>query len=114
MYRILYTHYQFIVAPSAPRLLNVTSSTATSVTLSWLPPDPPNGPLSIYEVTYGAEGTTSPSRQFVLAALFRTTSLQSGVVYVVSVRASTIGEDATLIFGTAATLRIMNGVLYYT
>ena len=36
---------------------NITASTGTSVTLSWMPPDPSNGPLSVYQVTYNEEGS---------------------------------------------------------
>ena len=44
----LLEYYYSQIAPSAPRHLNVTASTETSVTLSWMPPDPTNGPLSTY------------------------------------------------------------------
>lgn len=101
---------ELFVAPSIPRFLNITASTETSVTLSWLPPDPPNGPLSIYEVVYTEEGVPTTARHSLLfSTMIRITPLQPDVVYVVSVNASTRREDNRVIFGPAAIIRIMNG-----
>ena len=82
------------------------------MTLSWIPPDPTNGPLSIYEVTYYEEDDPPDFiiPRFTISTTFTISSLESSVVYVVNVRASTIAEDNTLIFGSNATLRIRNGV----
>ena len=98
-------------APSSPRSLRIAASTETSVTLSWMPPDPPNGPLSIYQISYNEEGTSAsvPSR-LTTSTTSTISSLQADVVYVVSVRGSTISEDNSLLFGSAASLRIMNGM----
>ena len=106
----LLEYYYSQIAPSAPRLLNVTASTETSVTLSWMPPDPTNGPLSIYEVTYYEEDDPPDIiiPFFTSFTTFTISSLESSVVYVVNVRASTVAEDNTLIFGSSATLRIRN------
>ena len=100
------------IAPSAPRLLNITASTETSVTLSWMPPDPTNGPLSIYEVTYYEEDNPPDIiiPRFTVSTTFNISFLNSSVVYVVNVRAITTAEDNTPIFGSNATLRIRNGV----
>ena len=103
--------YVIFVAPSAPRSLNITASTGSSVTLSWMPPDPPNGPLSIYQATYNEEGSQSdPTTTLIISTTFPIRSLQSNVVYIIHVRASTVSETNSLIFGAPATLRIMNGI----
>ena len=111
-YNYLLVYYYSQIAPSAPRLLNVTTSTETSVTLSWMPPDPTNGPLSIYEVTYYKEDDPPDIiiPNFAVFTTFNISSLNSSVVYVVNVRASTIAENNKLIFGPNATLRIRNGL----
>ena len=41
-----------IVVPTAPRNLNYTDLTATAVTLTWRRPDPPNGLIIQYNVSY--------------------------------------------------------------
>ena len=105
--------FNSLVAPSAPRVLNITASTETSVTLSWMPPDPPNGPLSIYSITYYAEDNELPRTILAFGTTLTISSLQSGVVYTVDVTASTISEEGSLIFGVPATLRIMNGAYKY-
>ena len=111
LYLLVYYYSQ--IAPSAPQLLNVTASTETSVTLSWMSPDPTNGPLSIYEVTYYEEDDPPDIiiPHFTISTTFTISSLNSSVVYVVNMRASTLTENNTLIFGSNATLRIRNGVL---
>ena len=105
--------FNSLVAPSAPRFLNITASTETSVTLSWMPPDPPNGPLSVYSITYYAEDNELPRNILAFGTTLTISSLQSGVVYIVDVTASTISEEGSLIFGVPATLRIMDGVYKY-
>ena len=108
---IIHFCYGICIAPSAPRSLNITASTATLVTLSWMPPDPPNGMLSIYQITYNEEGTPDNGfPAFIASTTITIRSLQSNVVYIVNVRASTISETFSLIFGAPATLRIMNGM----
>ena len=100
-------------APSSPRSLRITASTETSVMLSWMPPDPPNGPLSIYRISYKEEDVpTTVSTILITSTTITLSSLQADVVYVVSVRGSTISEVSSLNFGSAAMLRIMNGMWY--
>ena len=38
--------------PSVPRALTIVMVTDTTVTLSWMPPDPPNGNITQYQVEY--------------------------------------------------------------
>ena len=42
----------FLTAPTAPRSLMIVDVTDTTVTLSWMPPDPPNGIITSYRVQY--------------------------------------------------------------
>ena len=42
----------FLIEPTAPRSLLVIDSTDTSVTLSWMPPDPTNGIITQYQMQY--------------------------------------------------------------
>ena len=80
-----------------------------------MPPDPPNGPLSVYQATYNEEGSqVAPITTLIISTTFTIRSLQSNVVYIIYVRASTISETHSLIFGAPATLRIMNGMLVQT
>ena len=83
--------------PGAPRNLNVTASSATTLRVTWGPPDPPNGILLNYTLTYagptGDEVTlTTPNMEEVLM------SLEEFTMYIITVRASTsvgMGPPAT-------------------
>ena len=45
-------HVCFLLGPTVPRSVVNTSATDTTVTLSWMPPDPPNGIITDYQVQY--------------------------------------------------------------
>ena len=42
----------FLTAPTAPRSLMLGDVTDTTMTLSWMPPDPPIGIITSYRVQY--------------------------------------------------------------
>ena len=42
----------FLTAPTPPRSLVIVDDTDTTVTLSWMPPDPTNGIITQYRVQY--------------------------------------------------------------
>ena len=42
----------FSIVLTAPKLLMVVNITNTTVTLSWMPPDSPNGIITHYQVQY--------------------------------------------------------------
>ena len=42
----------FLTVPTPPRSLMIVDVTDTTVTLSWMPPDPPNGIITNYRVQY--------------------------------------------------------------
>ena len=92
MHFVILCTYAFSV-PTAPRLLTVVSVTDTTVTLSWIPPDPPNGIITQYQLQYRRVGGSYTSLQLLNTDLTRTvTGLTSRVHYEVRVRArSTIG-----------------------
>ena len=42
----------FLLVPTAPRSLRAVDSNDSTVTISWIPPDPPNGIIIGYQVQY--------------------------------------------------------------
>ena len=79
------------VVPSEPRSLMVVNITDTTVTLSWMPPNPPNGIIIGYQVQYRRDNSSD------LISLdtndtslnYTVTGLTNNVDYVFSVRAYT-------------------------
>ena len=83
--------------PSEPRSLMVVSITDTTVTLSWLPPDSPNGIIVGYQVQYRRNDSSDfislDTNDIVLN--YTVSGLTSNVNYVFSVRAyTTVGNGA--------------------
>ena len=84
--------------PSEPRSLMVVSITDTTVTLSWLPPDSPNGIIVGYQVQY----RRNDSSDFIsldtndIALNYTVSGLTNDVDYVFSVRAYTTVGNGTL------------------
>jgi len=97
-----------------PRSFNVTSSTATSVALTWMPPDTFNGPMgTIYELSYNRENSTSlPNLRQIFRLRTTISGLQVDVTYLFSVRGSTFDGDGVLIWGTYSTIRVLNGNVF--
>jgi len=52
----IYVYFLYL-GPSVPKLLVVVGVTNTSVTLSWNPPDQPNGIITQYQVQYRKRGS---------------------------------------------------------
>ena len=49
----------FLTVPTPPRSLMIVDITDTTVTLSWMPPDPPNGIIRSYRVQYRRSDSSS-------------------------------------------------------
>ena len=81
----------FLTVPTAPRSLMIVDVNKTTVTLSWMPPDPPNGIISQYQVRYPRIGSSgSESRNTMNNILMYTvTGLASNTEYTFEVRAFT-------------------------
>ena len=80
----------FLPVPTAPRSLTIVNTTDSTVTLSWMPPDPPNGIITQYELQYRRVGGSYTSLQPLNTDLTRTvTGLTSGTQYEFRVRART-------------------------
>ena len=89
---LIYSLCVFIV-PTEPRLLKVLNVSNTTVTLSWIPPDSPNGIITHYQVQYKRSDS---SGNFISLELFdpiltyTVTGLTSDTEYVFRVRAFTV------------------------
>ena len=84
-----------LTAPSAPRSLMVANVTNTTVTLSWTPPDTPNGIITQYQIQYrkndSGSGSKFTSLNIANADLtYTVTELTSNTEYVFRVRAFTV------------------------
>ena len=80
----------FLSVPTEPESLTVVNVTDTAVTLSWTPPDPPNGIITQYEVQYRRVSDNYTSLQPLNTNLTRTvTGLTIGTQYEFRVRART-------------------------
>ena len=106
------THTHTYTAPSAPRNFRITSNTSTSITLAWDTPDPLNGVLGLYLLQYAVEGTADNlfSSIFIFSGQQATlNSLQATTIYLLKLRASTIGTNGQSLFGPDALMRVQNG-----
>ena len=80
----------FLSVPTEPESLTVVNITDTAVTLSWMPPDPPNGIITQYELQYRRVGDNYTSLEPLNTNLTRTvTGLTIGIQYEFRVRART-------------------------
>ena len=65
--------------------------TDTTVTLSWMPPDPPNGMITQYQVQYRITGAGSfGNNQMTTDLTYTVTGLMTGTQYDLRVRAFTV------------------------
>jgi len=98
--------YLYCLVPSVPRSLMIVTATTTSVTISWMSPEPLNGIITRYDVQYkriSDSSYTSVNPQNT--ELSRTiTGLTRNIVYECRVRAATILGNgpytANLVFRT--------------
>ena len=99
----------FLSVPTAPRSLNVRETTESTVTLSWMPPNPPNGIITLYQLQYRRVGGSYTSLQLLNTDLTRTvTGLTSGTEYEFGVRART-----TVGYGSFSNITVLVGKFYY-
>ena len=77
----------FIVVPSEPRLLEVASVNSSSVTLQWIPPEPPNGVIIQYSILYNGMNITSFGSNMLMGII---EGLSPDTVYVLQLRAHTV------------------------
>ena len=81
----------FLTAPTPPRSLMVVDVTDTTVTLSWMPPDPPNGIITQYQIQYRGTNSSSFSNNQVTTDLtYTVTGLTTNTEYDFRVRAFTV------------------------
>ena len=86
MYLILYT---YLIGPATgPHSLTADTIQSRFVTLSWMPPDTPNGIIIQYEVQYSVNSTTSLIN-FTDTLMGTVEGLSPGTIYTVQIRAYT-------------------------
>ncbi|KAI1883199.1 hypothetical protein AGOR_G00242750 [Albula goreensis] len=79
-------------APSAVPTVHLMGATASTMSLSWLPPEKPNGIILDYEIKYHEKGQGEAIAHTVTAqrSSARVEGLKPGTSYVVQVRARTV------------------------
>ena len=98
-------------APSAPGDFRVTSFSSSTVSLAWDIPNPLNGQLAAYELSYTDETTSATNTRLLFAVTtFTISGLRVGVVYRVELRASTASLLGDFLYGPYAVLRVRDGV----
>ena len=89
----------FLTAPTAPRSLKVVNVSDTTVTLSWMSPDPPNGIIRNYQVQYRtiASGNDRYTSMNTMTddLTYTVTKLMTGIEYDFRVRAHTVTIEPT-------------------
>ena len=97
----------FLLGPTAPKSLMVVNFTDTThartVTLSWMPPDPPNGIITQYQVRYRRRGSNDIylSQNIVNTNLTYTVTNLINIEYELQIRAFTVvgnGVYSDLVF----------------
>ncbi|CAF97544.1 unnamed protein product, partial [Tetraodon nigroviridis] len=77
-------------APSAVPTVHLMRSTADTLSLSWLPPDKPNGVILDYEIKYHERGKAMSHTVTAQHSSARVEGLRAATPYVVQVRARTV------------------------
>ncbi|XP_027004510.1 ephrin type-B receptor 3 isoform X1 [Tachysurus fulvidraco] len=77
-------------APSAVPTVHLMRSTASTLSLSWLPPERPNGVILDYEIKYQEQGESFSHTVTAQTSSARVEGLKTGTVYTVQVRARTV------------------------
>ena len=81
----------FVTVPTAPRSLMVVVVTNTTMTLSWMPPDPPNGIITQYKIQYRQTGGGNFGNNQVTTNLtYTVTGVNTNTEYDFRVRAFTV------------------------
>ena len=82
-----------LVAPTAPRSLIIVNVTNATVTLSWTPPDTPNGIITQYQIQYRRSDSSSDYASLNITTdnlTYTVTGLTSDTEYVFRVIAFTV------------------------
>jgi len=117
-YVAIATHkpYLYCSAPSVPRSLRIVNVSDTSVTISWMSPDPPNGIITRYDLQYKRINVSSyrlvnPQTTELSCKI---TGLECDTEYECRVRASTIVGNGpytpNLVFRTKKTQQNFNKI----
>uniref|UniRef100_A0A6Q2ZK40 Ephrin type-B receptor 3 n=1 Tax=Esox lucius TaxID=8010 RepID=A0A6Q2ZK40_ESOLU len=77
-------------APSAVPTVHLMAATASTMSLSWLPPEKPNGIILDYEIKYHEKGEAIAHTMTAQRSSARIEGLKAGTSYVVQVRARTV------------------------
>uniref|UniRef100_A0A8C7NWZ1 Ephrin type-B receptor 3 n=1 Tax=Oncorhynchus mykiss TaxID=8022 RepID=A0A8C7NWZ1_ONCMY len=77
-------------APSAVPTVHLMGATASTMSLSWLPPEKPNGIILDYEIKYHEKGEAIAHTMTAQRSSARIEGLKTGTHYVVQVRARTV------------------------
>uniref|UniRef100_A0A8D2ZGK6 Ephrin type-B receptor 3 n=1 Tax=Scophthalmus maximus TaxID=52904 RepID=A0A8D2ZGK6_SCOMX len=77
-------------APSAVPTVHLMAATASTMSLSWLPPEKPNGIILDYEIKYHEKGEAIAHTMTAQRSNARIEGLKPGTPYVVQVRARTV------------------------
>ena len=84
----------FLTVPTPPRSLMIVGVTDTTVTLSWILPDPPNGIIRSYRVQHKRTDSSSPSYNsfdtMTNDLTYTVTGLSTNTEYDFRVRADTV------------------------
>ena len=96
---VSFKNHTFTIAPSPPLNVRTQDVASTSITVTWEPPQYPNGVLLGYEVCYTSNGD-SPSAVNVqnTSTAWKLTDMKPCTMYSISVRAKTVagfGEKST-------------------
>ena len=82
----------FFTVPTAPRSVMVVNVTDTTVSLSWMPPNTPNGIITQYQLQYRRSDNTTNITSLDITndtLTYTVTGLSSNTEYVFTVRAFT-------------------------
>uniref|UniRef100_A0A3B4CHL1 Ephrin type-B receptor 3 n=1 Tax=Pygocentrus nattereri TaxID=42514 RepID=A0A3B4CHL1_PYGNA len=82
-------------APSAVPTVHLMRATASTLSLSWLPPEQPNGVILDYEIKYQERGESFSHTVTAQSSSARVEGLKAGKVYTVQVRARTVAGYGT-------------------
>ena len=82
-----------ITAPTAPKSLMIVNITNTTVSLSWMPPDTPNGIITQYQLQYRRSDSSTNIISLNVTndtLTYTVTGLSSNTEYLFTVRAFTV------------------------
>ena len=95
----MYSNYvYFLTVPTPPRSLMVVDVTDTTVTLSWMSSDPPNGIIVNYQIQYRRSDSSSPNYNSIDTntdnLTYTVTGLTTNTEYDFRVRADTVAGSS--------------------